>query len=687
MLATAVLICAAGAEAFANESALVEHPSVELLDRAGENVLSSRQSVSTMRTCGGCHDTEFIATHNYHATVGLDEWRPPGKVPDGRPWDMSPGAYGRWNPLLYRYLAVPGAAAAMDSRRFDLGTAEWVRLYGMRHAGGGPAVRTPDGTPLGELQARDITLDTHILDAASGTALPWDWAESGVAEFNCFLCHVEKPDNEARVQALREGAFGWASAATLARTGLVAHSGLANHGEDRWRWNDDAFDENGSAGPPRLRIIAPLPSHCGQCHGLVQVGEEPVIVSYGSIDLWRTETTGQIFSPQSLFESGVNLAGKSAQTRPWDIHAERLLTCSNCHFAINNPAYAAEADASRPAHLAFDARRLGISEFLNRPNHNFAKGWSAQGTVADELDGTQRRCEDCHQALVTHDWLPYKKRHMERLLCESCHVPRGYAAARSVTDWTVLTASHTPRIEYRGTQGNVNDPAALVDGYNPALIPRLDGDRISPRLGPHNLIVSWYWVCGDPPRPVRLFDLKKAYFGGDGYHADIMAAFDTDGNGDLDTAELVLDGAQKTAVVRDRLEQLGLENPRIFGEIQPYGLHHGVVTKQWATRDCRTCHSRSSAVNRVFHLASAAPAGGLPGMVGDSNAQLPGDIASENGGVVYKPASIESGFYILGYDRWREIDSLGLLIILAVLAGVVLHGGIRWMASLRRRPF
>ena len=28
----------------------------------------------------------------------------------------------------------------------------------------------------------------------------------------------------------------------------------------------------------------------------------------------------------------------------------------------------------------------------------------------NDLDGTMRRCEDCHRPLVTHDWLPYKKR-------------------------------------------------------------------------------------------------------------------------------------------------------------------------------------------------------------------------------------------------------------------------------------
>jgi len=79
-----------------------------------------------------------------------------------------------------------------------------------------------------------------------------------------------------------------------------------------------------------------------------------------------------------------------------------------------------------------------------------------------------------------------------------------------------------------------------------------------------------YWVYGQPERPVRQMDLQAAYLDGDSYRADVMAAFDRNGDGRLDETELRLDTPEKEALIKQNLEALGLDNLQIKAEVQPY---------------------------------------------------------------------------------------------------------------------
>jgi hypothetical protein len=366
------------------------------------------------------------------------------------------------------------------------------------------------------------------------------------------------------------------------------------------------------------------------------------------------------------------------------VHAEWLLKCTDCHFCLNDPAFAAKVTPSGER-LSFDGRKLNIDEFLTTPDHNFAKGRSAQGTVAARLDGTMRRCDGCHDVQSIHGWLPYRGRHMDRLLCETCHVPMVRAPARRATDWTVLTLERKPRVEYRGVQGDVNDPTALVVGYRPAVLPRKPAAGASVRLAPHNLITSWFWIYGDPPVPVRLYDLERAYFENGKYHRAVLSALDSNGDGDIDASELVLDTADKVAAIRARLVALGLKDPRISGEIQPYSISHGVTRGRWITRKCSTCHSRPSILTQPFVLASSVPGGVVPTPVGDANVLMNGRLAIDEAGLSYTPVTRESGYYILGHDRWMSIDKTGAVVYCLALLGALIHGSLRFVAWRRRR--
>ncbi len=658
------------------------HPPVPLLDAQGQSVLESGNPVSTMKTCGACHDTEFIERHSFHADVGLSTITAPGQSATGLPWDFSNGLFGLWNPLTYRYLSPS------EDARVDLTTAEWLQVYGPRHVGGGPAFYSRDNaTPLTEITGDAPAVERSIVDPATGELQPWDWTKSGTVEMNCFLCHLSIPNNDARVEALRAGDFAWANTATLLGTGVVEKS------EDGMlQWAADAFDETGAVGQEYLTIQEPTNEHCGQCHGLVHAESETPLVLEGCTPAqWSTITTGQIYSPQRLLDTGLNFQSKDDLSRSWDIHAERVLDCTECHYAVNNPIYYQEPQEERPDHLRFDPRRISFGEYLYRPLHQFAKGQSAQSRLATEFDNTMRRCESCHDADASHDWLPYRDRHMMELSCETCHVPQLYSSARQYNDWTVLQLGGTPHTNCRGVeeQGETFG-TSLFTGYQPVLLPRAARDG-SVMLAPFNLITSWYWVYGDPPRPVSYRDLRAAWLNeaGDAYQADVLALFDADGDGVLSDAELVIDTDKKEALIAERLAAQGLEDPRIMGDVRPYTISHNVAGGDWAIRDCQVCHSKDSRINAPLELADRVPGGAEPIFVSNGTVYLNGAIVhTEDGRLLYQPRNdaAPAELYIFGHDGVAGVDWLGALMFVGVLFGVGVHSTLRYVSARRNPP-
>jgi thiosulfate reductase cytochrome b subunit/cytochrome c553 len=678
MLTLALLIAAQGVLAGPSNVPQTQvsplHPSFVMLDGASDPVIETGQPVSTLNTCGACHDTNFISQHSYHASVGLYEGTEPGQTGSGRLWDTSPGYFGRWNPITYRTLTPQG------DERLDLGTAEWIMTLGLRHVGGGPATTGRDGTPLDQIPVVSGDPETHILDPETGEAVAWDWSESGVVEMNCFLCHTPQPNNESRTEALQSGRFEWANTATLVGSGIVAKSG------DTYSYNLAAFTPEGELEEGYVIIQDPTNENCGLCHGLVHDNVlEPIVLTSCKPEAWRTETTGQIISGQRLSDTGMNLASKQDLNRSWDIHAERLLECTDCHFSLNNPVYYQTLSGVQPEHLTFDPRRLEIGEYLLQPLHQFARGSSAQSLVAPEMKDTMRRCESCHDADNGHEWLPYLDVHIEAVSCESCHIPKIYSSTFRQYDWTVVSQTGQALTACRGVEDEHSSIDTLITGYEPVLLPRQDVDG-QVKLSPHNLITSWFWVYGDPERPVPLNDLQSVYLDGEDYHPEILAAFDSDGDESLSEAELVIDTSAKEALVASRLADLGLANPRIEAEIQPYSINHTVAAGEWATRDCASCHGEDSRITAPIELSSRLPGGVLPEFVADSNTLISGELYTTDTGELYYRPETGSELYVLGHNSVWWIDLFGSLAFVGVLLGITVHGGLRFWASLRRPP-
>jgi hypothetical protein len=274
------------------------HPTFALLDKNGENVLDSGQPLSTMQTCGQCHDTEFIQSHAFHSDLGLSDYKENGG------YNASTGTFGKWDPLTYRFLSQAG------DERLDLSTAEWLTLYGQRVIGGGPSTTSRDGLSLSDLNMDASNPETSILNGNTGQAEAWDWKTSGTMEMNCFLCHMDKPNYEARIQAIQSGQF------ELANTATLFNGGLAFKTEEGFQWNEFAFQDNGEINENRVFVKDPTNENCAACHGEVHTDtSQPLMIEVGDLAFPQTATTGQVISSQKISDSGMNLSGKAQLDR------------------------------------------------------------------------------------------------------------------------------------------------------------------------------------------------------------------------------------------------------------------------------------------------------------------------------------------------------------------------------------
>ncbi|MEW6085384.1 MAG: cytochrome b/b6 domain-containing protein [Chloroflexota bacterium] len=642
------------------------HPTFALLDANGVNVLETGNAVSTMQTCGQCHDTAFIQSHAFHSDLGLSDYQ------NTADFNASTGIFGKWDPLTYRYLSQPG------DERLDLSTAEWLMLNGTRAVGGGPAEVSRDGTLLTDLKVSRENPETAILK--NGQPSVWNWDSSSTIEMNCFLCHLEEPNVNARAVAIQAGEFGSANTATLLGLNIVSKSSSG------WAWNAEAFNETGEIKSEFVNIQDPTNSNCATCHGEVHSETDiPLAFNACDLDYPQTATTGQVISAQKISDSGENLSGKDQLDRSWDIHAERQLQCTDCHYSLNNPSHLSELQSNNPEHLIYDPRALEIGEYLEKPDHNFARGQSAQFNVAPELKGTMRRCDSCHDADKGHDdWLPYIDTHMASLACETCHIPQMYAPAIQSYDWTVLTLDSEPFKTCRGVDGEPNQVTSLVTGYKPVLLNRtnIDGKQL---LAPYNLITTYYWVYDDVngnKRPVRLFDLESIYFENGKYATDILSAFDADMDGALSDIELKIDSSEKVELVKSKLVALGLNNPRIEGLTQPYSINHNVTRGEYAVNDCQTCHNDESRITQTINLSEYAPFGILPTFDTANNVNASGEILKDDhGAVLYKPVPANDAMYVFGSSRVNSVDWLGALMFVGSLLGVIGHGTLRYLTG------
>jgi thiosulfate reductase cytochrome b subunit/mono/diheme cytochrome c family protein len=432
-----------------------------------------------------------------------------------------------------------------------------------------------------------------------------------------------------------------------------------------------------------LRIQAPTDQNCALCHGIVQVCAEPLVIPPGYGKLFTkdengnhkyygiTLRTGVILSPQNLNASYLNLKDKEQLDYPWDVHSRRQLDCVSCHYISNDPRYCGKIDTPLD-HLKRDPRKVqSTAEILKRPNHKLK--------FAD--------CTCCHDPMVVHKDFPYKKRHMEALSCNSCHVPEIFGPALQAVDNTVITEDGEPKRQYRGLDEKLshgdNLSTAYFYGYKPFLLPHKATNKMD-RISPFNLISHWKWISAKTGKSVSKKQLKNVFLEGSGYAADISKAFDKNKNGRVENGELQLDTPEKIKLVKEKLRAQGIEEPVISGSLQAYKVNHGVVNYKRMERDCNRCHSSNATFGQEILLSANAPGGIIPEYKPTDNDSpiLNGNIeVKDDGTVVLTRTTNVDSHYVFGHGRISQLDYLGLWIFILSVLGVAGHGLLRLRAA------
>jgi len=254
---------------------------------------------------------------------------------------------------------------------------------GVCHPGGGPLEYDRAGNRYDEY-ARD---PAHGITAGGDNRFDGDyykakWAESGVAEADCLLCHLPGYDRKGRDAQMLAQNLQW-TATVGAGFGTV--EGTVKAGETpRLTYRRAAFNDDGTV---KLTLARePETDVCLGCHGETD---------------WKKK-------------------GASYQPRT-DVHIRAGLRCVDCH----------PAGTSAP-----DPRINGWEE------HQFAKGDDPNGLVRDDLDNTMLSCRDCHEQRrlgaprPEHAGMP--ETHLARMACQTCHIPTRYVKAAQVQDSSVF---------------------------------------------------------------------------------------------------------------------------------------------------------------------------------------------------------------------------------------------------------
>ncbi len=363
------------------------HPKIVLKGFDGTPLtLESKIPYSPKKTCGACHDYDYI-TRGYHFQQGRTDGSGKIIVSDAYdskyPWHLSSGLFGKHSPLSFDSSLLTKKVNRHFSE-MDKSSFYFVQNCGMCHPGGGWGEFDRKGNlyydeeskRFGyELSGEDPSLDGDYTSFSMGHEnYGASWDRSGVSEADCLLCHLKGYQWQHRGAALRGRLFrfgptvgaGWA---TLQVSEDEFKNVVATEVEVDYTRKDVADFEN----LHQQITKRPPDENCWACHAL-----------YGE------KRRGYDWIAQI------------------DIHRVKGMDCVSCH--------------------------------PGNKQHDIAKGNSLQQTVREDLDNTMNSCEDCHvrrkDRRAPRSRHPFSPRHLRRIACQTCHLPYRTLSTELVYDHT-----------------------------------------------------------------------------------------------------------------------------------------------------------------------------------------------------------------------------------------------------------
>ena len=427
-------------------------------------------------------------------------------------------------------------------------------------------------------------------------------------------------------------------------------------------WKPSQINSSGELMREYLTIRSPENENCNSCHGLIHQGDKPIVFpsdffTPGKYE--QTKRTGEIISHQKIQSSFLNLEDKDTTDYAWDIHADRRVHCVDCHFASNNPKKMMPKKDNELKHLIQDPRTTSLASFLTRPDHNL----------------TTSECSNCHNPLLIHEMIPYKKKHMERVACQSCHVPLIKGPALLEIDNTVLTELASPIYKFRNIDGypqkSIN--VEYIKGYSPFLLPQNE------KLKPYNFVTEWNWVSKKSNQKISIDSLKTILNSkNQTENTKLKDLFDQNKNGNIEGVEWVLDKQEKYEYIKNQLQSLLNDELEIRGEIGVFPVVHGILRGDSVTKDCSSCHSSESKLSTDIFIGEHLPGRNFPKIAEDSKLAENILFIKQDKDRFFAEAKIENaGFYVFGYVKQKWIDYLGLFLFGLTVLGIGLHSGYR----------